>query len=332
MSLPRPPVSLRPLLALLLMAGPMLAAPLTLPTGAIQIGQRAEDPARYALATAAYDGTRVPSQIITGALTQSAWRLEGMAGNTLSLLQPLTDQLAAQGYKVVYTCQTTECGGFDFRFGLDVLPEPQMHVDLGDFHYLAAMNAAGDAVSLLASRAADLGFVQVTSVTVAAGPAAPAVTPQLTPPPQPKPAAQPPEAGTAAPPPPPQTTDFETRLMTTGSVALDDLVFASGKATLQDQDYASLTDLAAWLAAHPDMRVTLVGHTDASGTLAGNVSLSRQRAASVRDFLVRRYNARAGQIDAQGAGYLSPRASNQTPEGRTLNRRVEVMLTSLPPR
>ena len=119
-------------------------------------------------------------------------------------------------------------------------------------------------------------------------------------------------------------------MTTTGAVALDDLIFASGKAVLQDQDYASLAALAAWLKANPTQRVTLVGHTDATGSLAANTALSKQRAAAVRDWLIRHYGVAGAQIDAQGAGYLSPRATTQTPEGRALNRRVDVMLTSTP--
>ena len=113
-------------------------------------------------------------------------------------------------------------------------------------------------------------------------------------------------------------------------MALDDLVFASGKAVLEGRDYASLAQLADWLEAHPDRRVTVVGHTDATGALAGNVALSMQRAAAVRDVLVATYGVNAAQVDAQGAGYLAPRDTNQTPEGRQKNRRVEVMLTSTP--
>ena len=147
-----------------------------------------------------------------------------------------------------------------------------------------------------------------------AEPLAPLVTPQNTEPPAPSP-----DPGSLA-----------AELELTGSAALDDLVFASGKAALEDGDYGSLAALADWLKAHPDLRVTLVGHTDATGSLDGNIALSKQRAAAVRDWLVSRLAASASQIDAQGAGYLAPRASNQTPEGRQKNRRVEVMLTSTP--
>ncbi|MBC7478417.1 MAG: OmpA family protein [Pseudorhodobacter sp.] len=308
----------------LLMAGSLAAAPLQLPPGAVQIGARNDAPARYAMPIAAFDGTSIPTRLVTGRLDQRAWRLDGNKANSLALLQPLADQLTAQGYTVLFTCETTVCGGFDFRFGLDVLPEPQMHVDLGDFQYLAAVNPDGDAVSLMVSRTADQGFIQITSVSPTG---MPAVQPQpaAAPPPLPAaPTAEPPEAA------PPETASLAQQLMTSGSVALDDLIFASGNAALQDQDYTSLQALADWLKANPTLKVTLVGHTDATGALAANTALSRQRAVAVRDWLIQRYKAVPGQIDAQGAGYLAPRATNQTPEGRTINRRVEVMLTSTP--
>jgi outer membrane protein OmpA-like peptidoglycan-associated protein len=50
----------------------------------------------------------------------------------------------------------------------------------------------------------------------------------------------------------------------------------------------------------------------------------------VRQWLIDRYQIPAARMDAQGAGYLAPRATNQTAEGRQKNRRVEVMLTSTP--
>jgi OOP family OmpA-OmpF porin len=50
----------------------------------------------------------------------------------------------------------------------------------------------------------------------------------------------------------------------------------------------------------------------------------------VRATLIAKYAADPARIDAQGAGYLSPRTTNETPEGRTMNRRVEVMLTPTP--
>jgi outer membrane protein OmpA-like peptidoglycan-associated protein len=74
--------------------------------------------------------------------------------------------------------------------------------------------------------------------------------------------------------------------------------------------------------------VAIVGHTDASGGLEANIALSRKRAQAVRNVLIEAFGVPAAQIQAEGVGYLSPRASNLTEAGRTQNRRVEVMLTS----
>ncbi len=71
-----------------------------------------------------------------------------------------------------------------------------------------------------------------------------------------------------------------------------------------------------------------MGHTDASGSLAANIALSERRAEAVADALVDRLGADRGRIVAEGVGFLSPIASNQTEEGRQQNRRVEVVVTS----
>lgn len=287
---------------------------LDMPAPATVIGGWAETPSSLRLPVGPFAGGKMEMREATGAVSQRAYRMDDQRLTTLQLLQPLLDQLQAVGYRPLFQCETNACGGFDFRYGMDVLPEPQMHVDLGDFRYVLAERATPegpDLIALLVSRSADQGFVQVT--TVAANPA----EAQLIVPPKVE----------APPPSPAPQTDFGQSLLAQGAVALEDLVFDSGSAVLEDKDYPSLTALAAWLAANPGRHVTLVGHTDASGSLASNVSLSKQRAQSVRAALIGKYGADGAMIDAQGAGYLAPRASNETPEGRTKNRRVEVMLT-----
>jgi OOP family OmpA-OmpF porin len=256
-----------------------------------------------------------------------AWRIDGANLTSLQLLAPLRDQLTADGFAVVFECATNDCGGFDFRFGTDVLPEPDMHVDLGDFRFLAAERTGADGpevVSLIVSRSSNAGYVQMTRVGTVALPPATAAVPD-TPPdiavPQPMPAPQA-EALPAAP------EDLGGRLESGGAVALDDLVFASGESVLAAGDYASLRALADYLADNPTRTIAIVGHTDASGSLATNIGLSRARARAVRDVLIDRYGAAAGRVQAEGVGYLAPRATNLTEEGRRQNRRVEVMLTS----
>jgi outer membrane protein OmpA-like peptidoglycan-associated protein len=297
------------------------AAPLLeMPAPATVIGGWSENPTTLRLPLGPFADGALPLQEVSGAVDQRAYRMDNQRLTTLQLIAPLMDQLQAAGYTALFECDTSACGGFDFRYGIDVLPEPQMHVDLGDFRYVLAKRQASDDVevtALLVSRSADQGFVQVTTVT--SGPGDMTIRTAAV-----KGASNADADTDAVAPAVPQ--DLASQLGAAGGVALDDLVFASGKAALQDQDYPSLSQLAAWLAAHPDRRVTLVGHTDASGTLAANVTLSRLRAQSVRATLLNRYGATGSQIDAEGVGYLAPRASNETPEGRARNRRVEVLL------
>ena len=113
-----------------------------------------------------------------------------------------------------------------------------------------------------------------------------------------------------------------------GALALEDLVFESGSAELGAGEFASLKALAAYLRAESGAMVALVGHTDATGSLEGNIALSERRAEAVRARLIEGYGAPAAQLSSEGAGWLAPRATNLTPEGREKNRRVEAVLTS----
>ena len=301
------------------LALPAKAAPtLEMPAPATVIGGWSESPATLRLPVGPFADGILPLQEVLGAVDQRAYRMDQQRLTTLQLITPLLDQLQAAGFTAIFECQAQACGGFDFRYGMDVLPEPQMHVDLGDFRYLLAERRSADGVdviALLVSRSADQGFVQVSTIRAGLG-AVPMLAPKGQSPAQPDGA-----ASTSALP-----DDLAARIVALGAVALDDLVFASGKAELQDRDYPSLAALAAFLSAHPDRRITLVGHTDASGTLEANITLSRLRAQSVRERMLNRYAAAPDQIDAQGAGYLAPRTTNETPEGRASNRRVEVLL------
>jgi OOP family OmpA-OmpF porin len=124
------------------------------------------------------------------------------------------------------------------------------------------------------------------------------------------------------------------RLEADGRVVLDGLAFASGSADLTASDLApsgaaALDALAAWLAQDPARRVAVVGHTDATGSLDANLALSRRRAQAVAARLEAAPGVSPAQVVASGAGFLAPRATNLTPEGREANRRVEAV--ALPP-
>lgn len=284
------------------------------------------------LPTAAAIGGRVAGIVAEGHVEQIAWTIGDGSLTTLQILAPLRDQLLADGFVPVFECATDACGGFDFRFEIDVLPEPDMHVNLGDFRYFVARRdtggdsgdipadatadtaAGGEFVSLIVSRSTRTGFVQLTRI------GAPQASPAFT-------------ASTKTPAPdapviPAPTGPIAVDLEKAGHATLEDLSFPSGSALLGGADFASLADLAGYLRANPDRRVMLVGHTDAAGALDVNIALSRERAAAVMARLTTKYGIPPAQIEADGIGFLAPRDTNLTPEGRTRNRRVEVILTS----
>ncbi|SDE70142.1 OmpA-OmpF porin, OOP family [Limimaricola pyoseonensis] len=289
------------------------ALDLPLPAGARLTAERVEDGASYALPTGPARGGPPPAETLTGTITARAWRLAG-AGPPAQIVAPLRAALEAEGFEILLDCAAETCGGYDFRYGTEVLPPPDMHVDLGRFRFLSARRDTEDgteAVGLLASRSADAGHLQAIRVTPA-GAAPPAPAP-----------ASPPVA-----PAPDEADDLAALLERDGHAALPGLAFAPGRSTLGPGPHPALAALADWLAADPERRVALVGHTDLTGALKPNVALSRRRAQAVLDVLARDHGVARDRLRAEGAGWLAPRAGNATPEGREANRRVEAVVTA----
>lgn len=310
--------------ATLLVAGPVFSAPalrLHFPGPSESTANYIKPLASFQLAIGPWQQGSIAMQPAEGNLEQSAWRIAVPQLSTLELAQSLRKQIAAAGYTLLFECETEACGGFDFRYGTTILPEPDMHVDLGDFRYLAAERSGAlgkEYLGLIISKSPQNGFVQLTRI---GGEPTPELTASTKTPQQP--AAQ----ADLALPAPQATVDLAKQLDLGQPQVLDDLVFASGSATLATGDYASLRSLADWLHANPEKSVMLVGHTDASGGLAANISLSKKRAESVRQVLLFGYDIPPAQIASNGVGPLAPRASDLTEDGRQKNRRVEVVLT-----
>ena len=105
------------------------------------------------------------------------------------------------------------------------------------------------------------------------------------------------------------------------------LLFAVDSASVSAASQADLRALAANLQQYPS-RVTIIGHTDDTGSEAYNLDLSQRRAQAVGAVLVAA-GVPQGIISVTGRGESAPIASNATPEGRTQNRRVEVILTPI---
>jgi outer membrane protein OmpA-like peptidoglycan-associated protein len=103
----------------------------------------------------------------------------------------------------------------------------------------------------------------------------------------------------------------------------NDILFDYDSFALRSTSRDTLDDLAANFTQYPDNQIIVEGHTDSSGSDAYNQRLSEQRASAVADYLIER-GVRAGAITVYGYGEMRPKASNDTAEGRQLNRRVEI--------
>ncbi|HEX2122453.1 MAG TPA: OmpA family protein, partial [Thermoanaerobaculia bacterium] len=102
-----------------------------------------------------------------------------------------------------------------------------------------------------------------------------------------------------------------------------DILFDFNSAALRPGSRETLNELATNFSQYPDNEIIVEGHTDSVGSDAYNQKLSEQRAATVADYLIDR-GVRASNVIVYGYGELRPKATNDTADGRQLNRRVEI--------
>jgi outer membrane protein OmpA-like peptidoglycan-associated protein len=108
---------------------------------------------------------------------------------------------------------------------------------------------------------------------------------------------------------------------------LQDLRFQTDSADIEPGSRQVLDDVAAVLTAHPSARVRVEGNTDSTGAPDTNRQLSMARADSTRKYLTER-GVDGARIETAGLGASRPLASNDTPEGRAVNRRTELIVTA----
>lgn len=299
----------------------------------------------YALPVASFSGA-APTVTLTGHVVRRSWRLPAAERTVTTVLNGYRRALEAQGFRRLLDCRSDACGGFDFRFGAELLPAPAMAVDVRDFAQLTVgrEGPAGYA-SIVISQVRDHIYVQVVTVDPTdAGMAlvgeALEELPTAVPQDRVEPEAETASGDVAA----DDTTVAEEavptrrsddvpddgrplldRLLEYGHVPVAGLAFASGGSKLTEDSGAALDEMARMLRENPDLAVAIVGHSDNRGPLNVNIELSRRRAAAVRSALVER-GVKANRLEARGVGYLAPRRSNATEDGRALNRRVELVL------
>jgi len=107
---------------------------------------------------------------------------------------------------------------------------------------------------------------------------------------------------------------------------MSDVLFKTGSFELLPGARERLAKVSGIVLAYPSLHLQVEGHTDSVGTDEYNQQLSEKRAGAVRDYLVQQ-GISADSIEARGFGKTDPIASNQTPEGRQQNRRVEMVIS-----
>lgn len=120
------------------------------------------------------------------------------------------------------------------------------------------------------------------------------------------------------------------RVTNTGSqlrvILPEGVTFPTGSAVVDTGFLPALREIARSLREHPASTIRVVGHTDNQGSATYNKTLSQDRALAVARILIG-YGVSASRITYSGRGYDEPITSNASPEGRAMNRRVEVVIT-----
>jgi outer membrane protein OmpA-like peptidoglycan-associated protein len=120
---------------------------------------------------------------------------------------------------------------------------------------------------------------------------------------------------------------LQTRDTTRGLIVnMSDVLFDTAKYSLRPLAREKLAKVAGIVSGHPGLRLDVEGHTDSVGNDEYNQRLSEQRGESVRDYLTQEGMA-VSSVSTRGFGKTQPVASNDTTEGRQLNRRVELVIS-----
>ena len=117
--------------------------------------------------------------------------------------------------------------------------------------------------------------------------------------------------------------DFSQVIAASGRYVSHGIRFDTDSDRLKPESATALQAVATGLAANPSLNVLIEGHTDAVGDAAHNLDLSRRRAEAVRTVLAAQFNVDAARLTTVGLGSTRPIESNDTPQGRAQNRRVE---------
>jgi outer membrane protein OmpA-like peptidoglycan-associated protein len=110
-------------------------------------------------------------------------------------------------------------------------------------------------------------------------------------------------------------------------ITLNEFLFETNSYKLRPEHFPELNSLSNFLKSHPTLEVDISGHTDSTGDERHNVTLSTRRAESVAEYLVGK-GVNYDKVVFRGLGSSKPLMGNETIEGRSKNRRVEILISN----
>jgi outer membrane protein OmpA-like peptidoglycan-associated protein len=270
--------------------------------GARVLRREADELTDYELRTGKTRATGV--QPLEGALTRLTY--EGPQGRSvLEVYRNYEEMLRAAGFETLYSCDRANCG--DIRKDIESGERYMLLWGAGDHRYLAAKlpRSEGDAyVALYVTRnggggpAKGRAMVQLDVIET-----------------------RPMEGGMVM----VDAATLGQDLERDGRVALYGIRFDHDRDTLRPGSAAQIAEIAGLLGQDKTLAVRVVGHTDNQGAADYNAKLSQRRAERVVEALAREHGIDRGRMEPAGVGASEPVASNDSEEGRALNRRVEIV-------
>jgi outer membrane protein OmpA-like peptidoglycan-associated protein len=121
------------------------------------------------------------------------------------------------------------------------------------------------------------------------------------------------------------TPDFSQVIASSGRYIARGILFDTDSDVIKPESAPVIRQIAKGLETNPNLKLVIEGHTDSVGDSAHNLDLSLRRAAAVRSVLITQFNIDAYRLAASGLGSTKPVDTNDTPQGRAQNRRVELV-------
>jgi OmpA-OmpF porin, OOP family len=121
------------------------------------------------------------------------------------------------------------------------------------------------------------------------------------------------------------TPDFSQMITSSGRYVTHGILFDTDSDRLKPESAPVIQSIAMGLETNPNLKLLIEGHTDSVGNADHNMDLSRRRAEAVKSVLVGQFKVDTARLSTAGMGATKPIDSNDTPQGRSQNRRVELV-------